>query len=143
MAVSALSLIVFSFVRSPVQTESMTALEFAHAASRGSVRSRQLLVEVTTMYVRVVRFTDVSAERVEGLVARIKESDAPPPGVPGVGLKMLHDEEQGTAVVLQYFATAEDMDAGGRAFGAMDAAETPGTRASVDTCEVKLEVEAP
>jgi hypothetical protein len=121
----------------------MTALEFAHLASTGSVRSCQLLMEVTAVHVRVVRFTDVSTERVEALVARIKESDGPPPGVPSAGLKMLHDEEQGTAVVLQYFATAEDMDAGARAFSAMDAAETPGTRASVDQCEVKVDLEAP
>ena len=93
------------------------------------------------MYVRVVRFTDVSSERVEALLARIEESDGPPPGVPSTGLKMLYDAEQGTAVVLQHFATAEDMDAGAQAFSAMDAAETPGTRASIDMCEVKLEVE--
>ena len=95
------------------------------------------------MYVRVVRFTDVSAERIGALVARIEESDGPPPGVPSTGLKMLHDAEQGTALVLQYFATAEDMDTGGQAFSAMDAADTPGTRASVDMCEIKLEVELP
>ena len=95
------------------------------------------------MFVRVVRFTDVSAERIDGLVARIEESDGPPPGVPTTGLKVLYDGNQGTAVVLQYFATAEDMDAGAKAFSAMDAAETPGTRASVDMCEIKLEVEAP
>lgn len=93
------------------------------------------------MYVRVVRFTDVSAERMEGLRARIDESDGPPPGVPSTGLKVLYDGEQGTAVVLQHFATAEDMDAGAEAFSAMDPADTPGTRASVDMCEVKLEVE--
>jgi hypothetical protein len=91
------------------------------------------------MYVRVVRFTDVSAERIQALLARIEESGGPPPGVPATGLTLLHDEDQGTAVVLQYFATAEDMDAGAQAFSAMDPAETPGTRASVDTCEVKLE----
>ena len=91
------------------------------------------------MYVRVVRFTDVSAERIEGLLARIEESDGPPPGVPTTGLKMLLDEAQGTAVVLQYFATEEDMKAGAAAFAAMDASETPGTRASVDMCEIKLE----
>ena len=95
------------------------------------------------MFVRVVRFTDVSAERIEALLARIEESDGPPPGVPSTGLKMLYDEDQGTAVVLQYFATAEDMDAGAQAFSAMDAAETPGTRASVDMCEIKLEVDVP
>ena len=93
------------------------------------------------MYVRVVRFTDVSAERIEGLLARIEESDGPPPGLPTTGLKMLFDEAQGTAVVLQYFATKDDMTAGAPAFSAMDASETPGTRASVDMCEIKLERE--
>jgi hypothetical protein len=95
------------------------------------------------MYVRVVRFTNVNAERLEGLLARIKESDGPPPGVPSTGLRVLLDEAQGTAVVLQYFATAEDAEAGGKVMGAMDASETPGTRASVDTCELKLELTAP
>lgn len=94
------------------------------------------------MYVRVVRFTGVDAERLEGLLARIQESDGPPPGVPITDLKILHDREQGTAVVLQSFATAEDLEAGAQAFSAMDPADTPGTRASVDTCEVKLEVGA-
>jgi hypothetical protein len=101
------------------------------------------IAEVAAVYVRVVRFTDVNAERIEGLLARIHESDGPPPGVPTTGLKILHDAEQGTAIVLQYFATAEDMDAGAQAFSAMDPGETPGTRASVDMCEVKLEVGAP
>jgi hypothetical protein len=52
---------------------------------------------------------------------------------------MLVDQAHGTAVVLQYFETTEDMDAGAQAFSAMDASETPGTRASVDMCELKLE----
>jgi len=91
------------------------------------------------MHVRVVRFTDVTAERIDGLLASIEESGGPPPGVPAIGLKLLFDEGQGTAVVLQYFDTAEDMNVGGQAFSAMDPSETPGTRASVDMCEVKLE----
>jgi hypothetical protein len=91
------------------------------------------------MYVRAVRFTDVSAERMQGLLARIEESDGPPPGVPTTGLKVLFDGAQETAVVLQYFESAEDMEAGAKAFSAMDPSETPGTRASVDMCEVKLE----
>ncbi len=93
------------------------------------------------MHVRVVRFTEVSAERLESLLARVKESGGPPPGVPSTGLTVLFDEAQGTAVVLQYFATAEDMDAGAKVMSAMDASETPGARASVDTCEVMLELE--
>jgi len=91
------------------------------------------------MYVRVVRFTDVSAERVQELLARIEEGDGPPPGVPATGLKLLFDAAQNTAVVLQSFATEDDMAVGAAAFSAMDASETPGTRASVDMCEIKLE----
>jgi hypothetical protein len=91
------------------------------------------------VYVRVVRFTDVSAERIEGLLARIEES-GPPVDVSIARLEMSFDAAQGTAVVLQYFETAEAMEAGGRVFSDMDAAETPGTRASVDRCEVKLEL---
>lgn len=94
------------------------------------------------MYVRVVRFADVNAARLEGLLARIKESDGPPPDVPSTGLKILFDEAHGTAVVLQHFATAEDMEAGAKVMAAMDASETPGTRVSVDACELKLELEA-
>jgi hypothetical protein len=91
------------------------------------------------MYVRVVRFTDVSVERMQELLARIEESDGPPPGVPATGLKILFDEAQGAAVVLQYFESAEDMEAGAKVFSAMDPSDTPGARASVDMCEVKLE----
>jgi hypothetical protein len=92
------------------------------------------------VHVRVVRFTDVSAERIEGLLARIEESGGPPPDVSMARLEMSFDAAHGTAVVLQYFETAEAMDAGGRVFSDMDASETPGTRASVDMCEVKLEL---
>jgi hypothetical protein len=97
------------------------------------------LEEAADMYVRVVRFTDVSAERMQGLLARIEESDGPPPGVPAKGLKVLFDGTQGTAVVLQFFESAEDMEAGDQIFSAMDPSETPGTRASVDMCELKIE----
>jgi hypothetical protein len=93
------------------------------------------------MFVRVVRFTDVDSERVQALLARIETGDGPPPGVPASSLKVLLDESQGTAVVLQTFATAEDMATGAAVLSAMDPAETPGTRASVDTCEVKLEID--
>jgi hypothetical protein len=93
------------------------------------------------MYVRVVRFTDVTPERIEANLARINESDGPPPGISSTGLKVLYDESQGTAVVLQYFATADDMATGAAAFSAMDATDTPGTRGSVDMCELKLELQ--
>ena len=66
------------------------------------------------MHVRAVRFTDVSAERIEALVARVEAAEGPPPGVHATGLNVLYDESQGTAVVLQYFETADDMRAGSR-----------------------------
>jgi hypothetical protein len=94
------------------------------------------------MYTRVVRFTDVSSGRMESLVARVNEAGGPPPGVTSQGITVLFDEAQGTAVVLQHFATAADMDAGAKVLSAMDPSDTPGTRASVDACEVKLELTA-
>jgi hypothetical protein len=94
------------------------------------------------MFVRVVRFTDVDQDRVAALVSRIEESDGPPPGVNSTGIRMGVDEEQGTAIVIQEFATAEDMAEAGKVFEAMDASETPGTRASVDACEVKVDMSA-
>ncbi len=91
------------------------------------------------MFVRVVRFNDVSAERMDAMLARI-EADGPPPEVKITRLQVLFDSEQGTAVVLQQFETAEDLAAGARVFAAMDAADTPGARTSVDACEQKLDM---
>ena len=93
------------------------------------------------MYVRVVRFTEVTAERMEGLLASVEESEGPPPGVPTRGLQILFDEDQGTAVVLQLFDSADDMRIGGEVFAAMDPTETPGVRVSVDMCEQKLKLD--
>ena len=92
------------------------------------------------MYVRVVRFTDVSVERMEQMLANINESGGRPPSAKATGLKLLFDEAQGTAIAMQEFATAEDMEEGGKVFAAMDPSETPGVRASVDACEVTLEL---
>jgi len=91
------------------------------------------------MFVRVVRFTDVTKERVDALVARIEEAEGPPEGVPSTGIQLLFDENQGTAVVIQLYDSAEDMKTGDETFRAMDAADTPGTRASIDMCELKLD----
>jgi hypothetical protein len=94
------------------------------------------------MYVRVVRFNDVSAERIQQLLERVKQAGGPPPGVNAKGLEVLFDEGQGTAVVLQQFETAAEMEAAAKIFAAMDASETPGTRVSVDACEQKLALTA-
>ena len=92
------------------------------------------------MYVRVVRFTEATAERIASLRTRVEEAGGPPPGVRSNAITVLFDESQGTAVVLQHFETAEDMHEAARVFSAMDPGETPGTRASVDHCEVSLDL---
>lgn len=94
------------------------------------------------MFVRVVRFTGVTEEQVGNVIKRIQESGGPPPGVESSGIKLLFDAAAGTAVVLQEFPTAQAMEEAARIFDAMDTGDTPGTRASVDACEVKLEMSA-
>jgi hypothetical protein len=94
------------------------------------------------MFIRVVRFTGVDSERMDGLSQRVDENEGPPEGVPSTGIKILHDADQGTAVVLQYFDSKEDLEKGAEVLEQMDPSDTPGTRASVDACEVKLELSA-
>ena len=93
------------------------------------------------MHIRVVRFSNVSREHVEQLVARINDADGPPPGVTMSGMKLLFDAGQGTALSIQEYATAEDMEQAAKVFDAMDPSETPGSRSSVDECEVPLDLQ--
>ena len=94
------------------------------------------------MYARAVRFTDVTPDRIAEIEKRINEQDGPPEGVPSTGFQLLFDESQGTAIFVGYFATEEDMEKGAEVLQAMDPSDTPGTRASVDQCEVKIERQA-
>ena len=94
------------------------------------------------MHARVVRFTDVTPETIEKVIAQVEESDGPPPGVESTGMQFLVDESQGTAVFIGFFESEDKMKAANEVFEQMDASETPGTRASVDQCEVKIEREA-
>ena len=93
------------------------------------------------MYVRAVRFTGVSAERMQQLESRVREAGGPPPGVRSTALEVLFDESQGTAVVLQRFPTKQDMDEAAKIFDAMEPGETPGTRVSVDAAEQAFEIQ--
>ena len=94
------------------------------------------------MHARVVRFTDVSPERIDEIISRIEENDGPPEGVKATGMKLLHDQEQGTAIFIGFFANEQDMRDSDAIFEQMDPDDTPGTRASIDRTEVKLEREA-
>jgi hypothetical protein len=91
------------------------------------------------MHARVVRFTGVSPERIEEVVARVEESGGPPPGVDATAMKLLVDESQGTAIFIAFFETEEKMRDADAVLEQMDPGETPGTRASVDRTEVKVE----
>jgi hypothetical protein len=94
------------------------------------------------VHVRVVRFTDVDGDRLDGLLARINEADGPPEGVTSSGIQILQDRDQGTAVVLQFFDSADDMASSEAALEGMDPEATPGTRASVDRTELRAEMKA-
>jgi hypothetical protein len=89
---------------------------------------------------RVVRFTDVDTDRVEKLVSEREDAAGPPEGIKATGLQMVVDKDQGTAVVVQFFDSAEDMRASEAVFDAMDPSDTPGTRASIDRGEVRLDL---
>jgi hypothetical protein len=99
---------------------------------------RQPIDEEVRMYARVVRFTEVSAERISE-IAQLEESEGPPPGVDSTGFELFVDEAQGTAIFVGYFETEQKMRDASAVFEQMDPSETPGTRASVDLCDVKVQ----
>jgi hypothetical protein len=92
------------------------------------------------MYARVVRFTDVDPDHLAGRLAETDARDSPPVDTAAKTIQILHDADQRTAVVIQLFETADDMAAAEATFDAMDPGDTPGTRASVDRCEIKAEL---
>ena len=92
------------------------------------------------MYARVVRFTEVDPDHLARRLADAEAREGPPADIPAREVQILHDADQRTAVVIQLFETADDMAAAEAPLDAMDPADTPGTRASVDRCEIKAEV---
>jgi hypothetical protein len=94
------------------------------------------------MYARVVRFTDVKPDQIDRIKGEVEGGGGPPPGVNAKGIKVMVDDSQGTAVVVLFFDSEEDMTQADAAMDAMDSGETPGNRASVDRCEVKASMDA-
>jgi hypothetical protein len=92
------------------------------------------------MYARVVRFTDVDPDHLAGRLAETETGEGPPVDIAAKRIQFLHDVDQRTAVVIQLFETADDMAAAEGPLDAMDPGDTPGTRASVDRCEIKAEL---
>jgi hypothetical protein len=94
------------------------------------------------VYARVVRFTDVNQDSIAKVTAQVEQSDGPPPGIESTGMKLFFDESQGTAVFIGMFESEEKMREADSVFQQMDSSDTPGTRASIDQCEVKIERDA-
>jgi hypothetical protein len=92
------------------------------------------------MYARVVRFTDVDPDHLAERLAEAEGSEGPPVDIPAKGVQILHDPDQRTSVVIQLFETADDMATAEAALEAMDPSDTPGTRASIDRCEIKADL---
>ena len=93
------------------------------------------------MHARVVRFTDVSPDRIEAIKARVEEQGGPPEGVRATGLRLLYDADQSTAIFVGSFANEQDLRDANAVFEQMDPGDTPGSRASVDLCEVVIDRE--
>ncbi len=93
------------------------------------------------MHARVVRFTGVDADRIAAVKQRIEESDGPPPGVEATSIEVMYDASAQTSVVVLRFGSEEQMRAADEIMSAMDTGDTPGSRESVDLCEVMLQRE--
>lgn len=81
----------------------------------------------------------MSPDRIAEIVSQVEESEGPPPGVDSTGFELFVDQAQGTAIFVGYFETERKMRDASEVFEQMDPSETPGTRASVDQCEVKAQ----
>ncbi len=92
------------------------------------------------MYARIVRFTDVDPDHLAKRTAEAEAREGPPVDIPAKSVQICHDPDQRTAVVIQLFETAGDMAAAEAALEAMDPGDTPGTRASVDRCEIAADL---
>jgi hypothetical protein len=93
------------------------------------------------MYARVVRFTDVDSDHLAERLGEAEDRSGPPVDIPAKQIQILHDPDQRTALVVQLFESADDMAAAEGPLDQMDPGDTPGTRASVDRCEVKAELD--
>jgi hypothetical protein len=90
---------------------------------------------------RVVSFEDVSSDRMTELQQRMDEGE-PPEGMPPVEVLVLHDSDNGRALVIQLFESQDDYRRGEEVFSTMPATDTPGRRAAVSRYEVAARMKA-
>jgi hypothetical protein len=93
-------------------------------------------------YARITRFTGATPDQIATVVSGVEEAEGPAPGVKSSGLKLVVNEEEGTVIFIGLFDTEEDLKASDAALREMDPpGGTPGTRASVDMGEIRVERE--
>lgn len=94
------------------------------------------------MYARVAKWEGGEADALRQAAERINGDahSGPPPGLPARGLLMLIDPDAGTSMSVVLFDTEEDMRVGSAVLDGMDPSENTGTRVSVETYEVGVDV---
>jgi hypothetical protein len=95
------------------------------------------------MYARVARWEGADAEALRRSAEEINSNAAagPPEGVPAVGFTMLIDPEGGRSLAIALFKTEDDLRQGDQVLNSMQpSADNVGTRASVETYEVAVDV---
>jgi hypothetical protein len=94
-------------------------------------------------YARITRFTGATPEQIATVVSGVEEAGGPPPGVKSTGLKLVVNEDEGTVIFIGFFDSEDDLMASDAALREMDPpGGVPGTRASVDMGEIRVERES-
>ena len=86
---------------------------------------------------RVVSFDGVTRDRIQEMQSEMRDSE-PPEGVPAKEIIVLHDAGAEKSVVIVFFDSEEDYQAGDEALGAMPAGDTPGQRTGVAKYDVAM-----
>ena len=87
---------------------------------------------------RVVSFDGVSRDRMQEMESQMRDSPAPPEGVPAKEVIVLHDADAEKSLVLLFFDSEEDYRRGDETLSAMPAGDTPGQRTAVAKYEVAV-----
>jgi hypothetical protein len=85
--------------------------------------------------VRVVEFDEVGSDRAAEIKRQVEQED-PPGDMPATEIVVLHDADQGKALVAIFFDSDDDYARGDEILNAMSADDTPGRRTGVTKYEV-------
>ncbi len=86
-------------------------------------------------FARVVEFSGVNRERIEGTRRQIEEGGRPDE-IPATEIMLLWNEESETSLAILFFDNEEDYRRGDATLNAMPSGDTPGGRTSVTRYDV-------